>query len=315
MKNMKMKLITLMMIVVMVFTGCASINLDVVINSDGSGKAQVTMRLDKAALNAELKKQGVTDTMVSTYWNQLEQTYKEMGINARNVTIEGKEYLQIQQIQKLRKGKLASDLGISDNSYVTTDTFYTEIDTKELMGDTGDLGEMGAMASSIDMSKITFEVSVVMPNDIVKTNGTISEADKKTVKFNAPMGKKSVLFATTSGNVTLESIQKKVKASNTVAKPKLKKVKANKVKKNAKSASITVKWSKVKGAKRYEVNVATSKKFIKSVSFKSTKKNSITIKKLKKNKKYYIQVVAVKKNLAGTDVYSKPAKKTVKTKK
>lgn len=315
MKNMKMKLITLMMIVVMVFTGCASINLDVVINSDGSGKAQVTMRLDKAALNAELKKQGVTDTMVSTYWNQLEQTYKEMGINARNVTIEGKEYLQIQQIQKLRKGKLASDLGISDNSYVTTDTFYTEIDTKEMMGDTGDLGEMGAMAGSIDMSKVTFEVSVVMPNDIVKTNGTISETDKKAAKFNVPLGKKSVLFATTNSNVTLESVQKKVKAANTIAKPKLKKVKANKVKKNAKSASITVKWSKVKGAKRYEINVAASKKFIKSVSFKSTKKNTITIKKLKKNKKYYVQVVAVKKNLAGTDVFSKPAKKTVKTKK
>lgn len=315
MKNIKMKLMALIVVVAMVFSGCASINLDVVINSDGSGKAQITMRLDKAAMNTELKKQGMTDAMLSAYWNQLEQTYKEIGINARNVTVEGKEYLQIQQIQKLRKGKLASDLDISDNSYVTTDTFYTEIDTKELMGDTGDLGEMGAMASSIDMSKITFEVSVVMPNDIVKTNGTISEADKKTVKFNAPMGKKSVLFATTSGNVTLESIQKKVKASNTVAKPKLKKVKANKVKKNAKSASITVKWSKVKGAKRYEVNVATSKKFIKSVSFKSTKKNSITIKKLKKNKKYYIQVVAVKKNLAGTDVYSKPAKKTVKTKK
>lgn len=315
MKNMKMKLITLMMIVVMVFTGCASINLDVVINSDGSGKAQVTMRLDKAALNAELKKQGVTDTMVSTYWNQLEQTYKEMGINARNVTIEGKEYLQIQQIQKLRKGKLASDLGISDNSYVTTDTFYTEIDTKEMMGDTGDLGEMGAMAGSIDMSKVTFEVSVVMPNDISKTNGTISETDKKVAKFNVPLGKKSVLFATTNSNVTLESVQKKVKAANTIAKPKLKKVKANKVKKNAKSASITVKWSKVKGAKRYEINVAASKKFIKSVSFKSTKKNTITIKKLKKNKKYYVQVVAVKKNLAGTDVFSKPAKKTVKTKK
>lgn len=304
-----------MMIVVMVFTGCASINLDVVINSDGSGKAQVTMRLDKAALNAELKKQGVTDTMVSTYWNQLEQTYKEMGINARNVTIEGKEYLQIQQIQKLRKGKLASDLGISDNSYVTTDTFYTEIDTKEMMGDTGDLGEMGAMAGSIDMSKVTFEVSVVMPNDISKTNGTISETDKKVAKFNVPLGKKSVLFATTNSNVTLESVQKKVKAANTIAKPKLKKVKANKVKKNAKSASITVKWSKVKGAKRYEINVAASKKFIKSVSFKSTKKNTITIKKLKKNKKYYVQVVAVKKNLAGTDVFSKPAKKTVKTKK
>lgn len=312
MKNMKMKLITLMIIVVMVFSGCASVKMDVVINSNGSGVLYMTMRLDKAAVNTELKKEGITDAMMSTYWQTLEQTYKEDGFSVRSVTVDGKEYMQIQRLEKVNK---AAELGFSDNSYITTDTYYTEVDTKDMMGDAGNMGEASAIAGSADLSKITFEVSVVMPNDISKTNGTISETDKKAAKFNVPLGKKSVLFATTNSNVALESVQKKVKAANTIAKPKLKKVKANKVKKNAKSASITVKWSKVKGAKRYEVNVAASKKFIKSVSFKSTKKNTITIKKLKKNKKYYVQVVAVKKNLAGTDVFSKPAKKTVKTKK
>ena len=217
--------------------------------------------------------------------------------------------------EQLEKVNMATELNFSDNSYITTDTYYTEIDTKDMMGDAGDMGDVSAVVNSVDMSKIAFEVSVTLPNNIVKTNGTISETDKKVVKFNVPLGKKSVLFATTKGNVTLGDVQKKVKAANTIAKPKLKKIKANKLKKKAKSASVTVKWNKVKGAKKYEVTLSTDKKFIKNVKFKTTKKNTITIKKLKKNKKYFVQVVAVKKNLVGVDVYSKPAKKSVKTKK
>ncbi len=308
----KTKLMALLIVVVMVFSGCASVKMDVVINSNGSGVLYMTMRLDKAAVNTELKKEGITDGMLSTYWQTLEQTYKEDGFSVRTVTVDGKEYMQIQRLEKVNT---AAELNFSDNSYITTDTYYTEIDTKDMMGDAGDMGDVNAIANSVDMSKITFEVSVTLPNNIVKTNGTISETDKKVVKFNVPLGKKSVLFATTKGNVALADVQKKVKAANTIAKPKLKKIKANKLKKKAKSASVTVKWNKVKGAKKYEVTLATDKKFTKNLKFKTTKKNTITIKKLKKNKKYYVQVVAVKKNLVGVDVYSKPAKKSVKTKK
>jgi uncharacterized protein YceK len=308
----KTKLMALLIVVVMVFSGCASVKMDVVINSNGSGMLYMTMRLDKAAVNTELKKEGITDAMMSTYWQTLEQTYKEDGFSVRTVTVDGKEYMQIQRLEKVN---MAAELNFSDNSYITTDTYYTEIDTKDMMGNAGDMGDVNAIANSVDMSKIAFEVSVTLPNNIVKTNGTISETDKKVVKFNVPLGKKSVLFATTKGNVALADVQKKVKAANTIAKPKLKKIKANKLKKKAKSASVTVKWNKVKGAKKYEVTLATDKKFTKNLKFKTTKKNTITIKKLKKNKKYYVQVVAAKKNLVGVDVYSKPAKKSVKTKK
>ncbi len=307
----KTKLMALLIVVVMVFSGCASVKMDVVINSNGSGMLYMTMRLDKAAVNTELKKEGITDAMMSTYWQTLEQTYKEDGFSVRTVTVDGKEYMQIQRLEKVN---MAAELNFSDNSYITTDTYYTEIDTKDMMGNAGDMGDVNAIANSVDMSKIAFEVSVTLPNNIVKTNGTISETDKKVVKFNVPLGKKSVLFAT-KGNVALADVQKKVKAANTIAKPKLKKIKANKLKKKAKSASVTVKWNKVKGAKKYEVTLATDKKFTKNLKFKTTKKNTITIKKLKKNKKYYVQVVAAKKNLVGVDVYSKPAKKSVKTKK
>ena len=312
MKNMKMKLITLMMIVIMVFTGCASVNMDMVIKSDGSGITQIVMRIDKAAINTELKKMGMTDAMILEYWKTLEESYKEQGLNVRTSVVDGKEYMNLQQSEKVQK---VSDFALSDNAYITTDTFYSEFDLSEEMNDLGDMGELGTIAGSVDMSKISFEVSVTLPNNIVKTNGTISDTDKKTVKFNTPLGKKSVLFATTKNNITLESVQKKVKAANTIAKPKLKKIKANKVKKNAKSASITVKWGKVKGAKGYEVTLASNKKMTKIVKIKTTKKKSITFKKLKKNKKYYVKVVATKKNLVGNDVLSKEAKKSVKTKK
>lgn len=315
MKNVKMKLIALMLIVVMAFTGCMSEKMEININSDGSGKAKATISLDKAEINQLLKKQGATDTMIETYWKQLLKEYKEMGMDFKDVTIDGKEYLQYTVSQNLRKGKLAEDLGLSDNSYITVDTFYSEVDMSEAMPDASDLGEYASLAGSVDMSAIKIDIVVTMPKDIVSTNGVISASDKKTVNFSVPINKKATLFATTKGGVTQAAVQKKVKAANTIAKPKLKKVKANKVKKNAKKATITVKWGKVKTAKKYEVTVATNKKMTKNITVKATKKNKVTIKKLKKNKKYYVEVVAIKNNFAGIEVRSKAAKKSVKTKK
>ena len=184
MKNMKMKLITLMMIVIMVFTGCASVNMDMVIKSDGSGITQIVMRIDKAAINTELKKMGMTDAMILEYWKTLEESYKEQGLNVRTSVVDGKEYMNLQQSEKVQK---VSDFALSDNAYITTDTFYSEFDLSEEMNDLGDMGELGTIAGSVDMSKISFEVSVTLPNNIVKTNGTISDTDKKTVKFNTPL--------------------------------------------------------------------------------------------------------------------------------
>lgn len=60
---------------------------------------------------------------------------------------------------------------------------------------------------------------------------------------------------------------------------------------------------------------ATDRKF-KNYKIKSTKTTTVTLKKLKKNKKYYVKVCAIKKDDRGDDIYSKESKtKTVKTKK
>ena len=84
--------------------------------------------------------------------------------------------------------------------------------------------------------------------------------------------------------------------------------------KNKKGKKIVASWSAVKGAKGYQVQYAASRNFKKKSSV-STKKTTYTIKKLKKNKVYYIRVRAYDTN--GTEkVYGAWSKiKKVKVKK
>ena len=81
-------------------------------------------------------------------------------------------------------------------------------------------------------------------------------------------------------------------------------VKKLKLKKGGKKTA-KVSWSKVKGAKGYQVQWATNKKF-KKAKKKFTKKKTITLKKLKKNK-YYVRVRAYKV-VKGKKVYGKYSK-------
>ena len=90
-------------------------------------------------------------------------------------------------------------------------------------------------------------------------------------------------------------------------KAKIKKVKAGK-------KSVTVKY-KASGAKKYCVQVALKKNFKKGLKTKYTKKKSITIKGLKKKKKYFVRVKAAK-SYGGVYIYGKwsKVKKSKKTK-
>ena len=64
--------------------------------------------------------------------------------------------------------------------------------------------------------------------------------------------------------------------------------------KNVKTKSLKIKWKKVKGTKGYEIWYSTKKDFKSGVKKKITSKLNITIKKLKKNKRYYVKVRAYK---------------------
>ncbi|MCR5836246.1 MAG: metallophosphoesterase [Lachnospiraceae bacterium] len=102
-----------------------------------------------------------------------------------------------------------------------------------------------------------------------------------------------------------------------LSKGKIKKIaKAKKVSKKSKKYKITIKFAKVKNAKKYELQYSTNKKFKASkTKAVETKKTSVTIKNLKAKSKYYVRVRAYGSQF-GEKVYGKwSPKKIVKTPK
>ena len=87
---------------------------------------------------------------------------------------------------------------------------------------------------------------------------------------------------------TLEEISSESGKTNTVKPKAVKKLTA----KNRKKKCISLKWKKVSKSTGYEIQYALDKKYKKSKKIKSTLKLSYTLKKLKKNKTYYVRVRA-----------------------
>ena len=86
--------------------------------------------------------------------------------------------------------------------------------------------------------------------------------------------------------------------------------------KNNKKKAFTVKWKKIDNSKGYEFQYALNKKFTKNKKSKSTNKLTLTIKKLKKDKTYYVRVRAYNPDSSGIKVYGEwSAIKKVKIKK
>lgn len=78
---------------------------------------------------------------------------------------------------------------------------------------------------------------------------------------------------------------------------------------------IKLKWKKVEGASGYQVRYATNKKLRKPKT-KTTDRQTLTLKKLKKGKTYYVKVRAYRLDSAGNRVYGAYSKvKKVKVKK
>lgn len=104
----------------------------------------------------------------------------------------------------------------------------------------------------------------------------------------------SINGGTTSNNATNGVVPKPSTTSTSLKASSSKKPATTKVKKvKAAKKSLTIKWSKVKGASGYEIQVATDKKFKKnkkSILVKKQKTTSAKIKKLKSKKKYYVRV-------------------------
>lgn len=335
MKNVKLKMMALMLIVIMVFAGCQKQEISLKINSDGSGKCTFLASIDEEEMIDDMVKiykvLGMSDEQIGTKENMQEyfsEYFTNLGL--KEVTVGGKKYYQQTVQNNSTKKNLSGDI-VGNNGYVTTDTFYYQVNLQEIMqssaqeqaekiakqrgeADVPDVMVLLKQAGVDFDSLMTVEMTVEFPKKVVSTNGTINSTNKNKVSFTATASESKNFFATTNSKVTLASAQAKYKADNKIKKPKIKKLKANKVSKKAKKATVTLKFGKVSGAKKYQVQYSTKSSF-KGAKTKTIKKTIYKITKLKKNKKYYVRVRAVKQNLSRYDVVSKWVKKSVKTKK
>lgn len=164
---------------------------------------------------------------------------------------------------------------------------------------------IGVNSKNTDYVNVTFKVLV--PSD---------KQDYQKKYKNATMGIKMAFgpFLKEFKDENNMKGQVEVKDFKVVAGAKAAKAGKAKIKKiTAKKKALKIKY-KASGAKKYQVQVALKKNFKKGLKTKYTSKKSITIKGLKKKKKYYVRVKGAKKykgvNIYGS--YSKVKKKKTK---
>lgn len=309
MKNIT-KVMALLLVVVMVFTGCASVEQTIVINSNGSARVTSVLDIDKAQLDSAIKKMGYTnpEAYIKSQLEYEDVSYYEI------VTIDGKQYYELREVSGVRAKYLASDvnyaLGVSKNGlYITKDTLYGTVDyLPEEYDDV--LQEAVSLGFNIKNALTVRLIFEFQANVVSTTGGVIDKTNPKKVTFNLAPSKKTTIFATTNKANTYNSIKKKVDKANTVKKPAIKSLKVKSVKK--KKGTVTLKLKKMKDVKYY-IECSTSKNFNnEGTIFKDTKKTTVTLKNLKKGKKYYVRIQAYKYNYAGKYLESKNTTKTIK---
>lgn len=190
-----------------------------------------------------------------------------------------------------------------------------------------ELWEKGGQVVSPAMIKVPQMIPTVSPTSIpaaskkpviVPTNMPTSSTEPTFVPVNT-------LTPNTEPTGTPASVPVEEERTGTVSEPTpaqsaddtTQKIKVSQVKQlslQAKKNCVTAKWKKISGVKGYQISYSVSRKF-KTEKRKIAKKNKIIIKKLKKNKKYYVRVRAYKMQ-NGKKVYGKwSAIAKIKTKK
>ena len=162
----------------------------------------------------------------------------------------------------------------------------------------------------------TKETSTPQESSTIKETGTPQESST-TKETSTPQesGTTTVPEVTTTKKDKVSETTENVTTENntkvsTTAKKSLKKTKITKrSKKKLASKKIKLTFKKVTGAKKYVVQVSTSKKFKKVLYKKVVRKTKVTLssKKIKNKKKLYVRVKAV-----GASKWSKPARIKIK---
>ena len=157
-------------------------------------------------------------------------------------------------------------------------------------------------ASSADVTSPDASSADVTSADVTSADVTSADTTSPDVTSAKPTVKPTTPKATTAKP---KATTKKVTKKASLKKTKITK----KITKKLSSKKVKLTFKKVKGAKKYTVQVSTSKKFKKVLYKKTVKKTKVTLssKKLKNKKKLYVRVKAV-----GAKKWSKVIKIKVK---
>ena len=147
------------------------------------------------------------------------------------------------------------------------------------------------------------------------TSADVTQPDATSADVTSPDATSADVTTTPKATTPKATTAKPTTAKPTTAKPTTKKASLKKTKitkkitKKLSSKKVKLTFKKVKGAKKYTVQVSTSKKFKKVLYKKTVKKTKVTLssKKLKGKKKLYVRVKAV-----GAKKWSKVVKIKVK---
>lgn len=149
--------------------------------------------------------------------------------------------------------------------------------------------------SSITCSKTVYQVTYgtkpFVINATSKSGLSFTSSNPKVASVDKNTGKVTIKrtgIATITASTGEDSVKVTVRVS-----PKRQSVKSVKASKGRK---LTVKWAKDQMATGYQVQISTSKKFMKIAKQRKVKKNNFTFTKLKAGKKYYVRIRSYKKS-------------------
>mgnify|MGYP001446190716 CR=1 FL=1 len=211
----------------------------------------------------------------------------------------------------------ASTPDVSTPDASTPDASTPDVSTPDVS--TPDVSTPDASTPDVTQPDVTTPDAITTSTDVTSPDATsadVTSADVTTPDVTTPdSGKdestaKPTVKPTTPKVTTAKPTVKPTTAKPTTKKASLKKTKiTKKITKKLSSKKVKLTFKKVKGAKKYTVQVSTSKKFKKVLYKKTVKKTKVTLssKKFKGKKKLYVRVKAV-----GAKKWSKVVKIKVK---
>ena len=243
---------------------------------------------------------------------ELEYTFTTEGKHTIKITavVSGRETEGVTMEVEVKKQVESSDTTTSTTTpSATTNSSVTTPDASS--ADVTSPDASSADVTSPDASSADVTTPDVSTPDV--STPDVTTPDVSTPDVSTPDA--STSDETTTPKVTTAKPTAKPTVKPTTAKPTTKKVSlkqtkvTKKVTKKLSSKKVKLTFKKVKGAKKYTIQVSTSKKFKKVLYKKTVKKTKVTLssKKLKGKKKLYIRVKAV-----GAKKWSKPVKIKVK---